>query len=319
MFDVVQYVNNKWTLSAVIVISLLILFKEKINKTGKIIEKLPEHDRYSLVKLEFWDGCISKTIAIIFIVIAIVLFFLKPESLVLDSMKKTEEEIVRWKSKKTVKISYDEAAKKYVHYVKNKNYNGAWKYIGKYYHRNNLNNNKYLKSITEVMSFDQYKREMDSLKSYKLVNISATNKTIEILSTLKTGKQELSIYGVKKDIKLKESIGGWYIFSLLKKKVTKSVKLNNLLEYSDWRDNWKKNAHIYKDSIKILTPKGQLVLDEPKLPSDSYRSYYKENFFIENAKGYIITKEGKFFMTQYSWDKVNEGVFKYPKWIFILK
>lgn len=53
MWESIQYVNNKWTLSAVIVIAILAFLKSWVNKTERLLVTLPEDKRIWIVILKY--------------------------------------------------------------------------------------------------------------------------------------------------------------------------------------------------------------------------------------------------------------------------
>lgn len=75
MWESLQYVNNKWALYAVISISILIVLKSWLNKTERIIEKLPENDRKSIVKLEFFGNFLFKIILLSVLIVGFISLF----------------------------------------------------------------------------------------------------------------------------------------------------------------------------------------------------------------------------------------------------
>ena len=93
MWESLQYVNNKWALYAVISISILIVLKSWLNKTERIIEKLPENDRKSIVKLEFFGDFLFKIILIILLSVLIALFPIinKKVPISIENMKEKKE------------------------------------------------------------------------------------------------------------------------------------------------------------------------------------------------------------------------------------
>ena len=74
MWESLQYVNNEWALYAVIAISTRLVLGSWLSRTERLIEKLPENDRSSIVKLEFFGNFLFKILLLAAVVAGFIAF-----------------------------------------------------------------------------------------------------------------------------------------------------------------------------------------------------------------------------------------------------
>lgn len=101
-------------------------------------------------------------------------------------------------------------------------------------------------------------------------------------------------------------------FSKIIKKINQ--KPIHVVNVDKWEEEWEKNLIIYSPERKIDTPNGQLHSKIPKISEKNY----KDKLSIDNAYGYIYTKEGQFFITYYSYTTFKTNG-RNPIWIYKLR
>lgn len=74
MWESLKYVNNEWALYAVIAISIRLALGSWLSRTERLIERLPENERLSIVKLEFFGNFFFKLLLLSAVVAGFIAF-----------------------------------------------------------------------------------------------------------------------------------------------------------------------------------------------------------------------------------------------------
>lgn len=236
----------------------------------------------------------------------------KPQAVVTIPQTRTTESITQpsLDHRSNQEIVFEDSLVRFINDLNHKRYDRSWKYIGRFYQKNIIKK-KNGSATNELESLNHFKNTFKGVKHVKANNIDKTNKTAVIYIIYKSGSEEQKKIKIVKDIQINKIYGGWYISDI------KNIKKDAIVDISNWKKDWKEKLHITKIPIKIPTPKGQLVLDEPVLTTKN-KQFKRDSLSIDHAQGYITTKEGRFYITKYSWDAVNKNKIKYPKWIYAI-
>ena len=75
MWESLKYINNEWALYAVIAFSIRLALGSWLSRTERLIEKIPENERASIVKLEFFGNFLFKILLFSAVIAGCIAFF----------------------------------------------------------------------------------------------------------------------------------------------------------------------------------------------------------------------------------------------------
>ena len=180
--------------------------------------------------------------------------------------------------------------------------------------KSNTLNPKDILKHSSMDKFNSYNIDIEKLiKEYKSNPQWWKNNPVKIFKLIDEDKENQQITVLIKFKDEKKNVINIYQMNKSSTSIEKKLQRKHIVNNSNWKTTWEKNLISYVEERNIVTPNGQLQIDEPIL---SGKESVKDIYNIENTYGYIYTNKGQFYITHYSyyttWKKNN----KTPKWIY---